>query len=133
MGNVASDIVLQCVASVLSGAVFGNVIAYIADNTELSSMVSGADIPTHVYSMAAYVLTVAAVSLVFGTIPCGLGWYPSYVGLLISIAVLIAIVFFFGSVPTPTERSGERAALLHGAASDANTGEFYDTVGGEGE
>ncbi|KNC52488.1 NhaC Na:H antiporter family protein [Thecamonas trahens ATCC 50062] len=128
--HAASNVVLQSVSSVLSGAVFGNVIAPIADNSVLACMVSGADIPLHISSMALYVGIVSVVSLLGGTIPCGLGWYPSWVGLLICTAILIGIVFVFGKVPSVDRgmaRISERTALLSGAVAESGGVDFYET------
>ncbi len=58
-----SDLVYACVASVLSGAVFGDHCSPISDTTILSSLASGCNHIEHVRTQIPYALTVGLVSL----------------------------------------------------------------------
>lgn len=94
-----ADAVLQSVAAVLSGALFGNVASPIADNSVLASMASGCAVVDHTTTAAPYALLVAAVALGAGTLPVGFGLYPGWVGLLVGSAVLLAVLLLFGRPP----------------------------------
>jgi len=107
---------LQCAASILGGAIFGNTCSPIADTTILTALATGCDISAHTETQLPYMLAVGAVSLLVGTLPVGLGWYSEYVGLLLCIAVLAALLRYFGERPEDAPRSvgGE----LGGCAGD---------------
>ena len=58
-----SDLMYACVASVLSGAVFGDHCSPISDTTILSSLAAGCNHIEHVRTQIPYALTVAIVSV----------------------------------------------------------------------
>jgi Na+/H+ antiporter NhaC len=64
---------LLAIGSVLAGSVFGDHCSPISDTTVLSSRASQCDYVAHVRTQMPYALTVAAVSMVCGTIPVGFG------------------------------------------------------------
>jgi Na+/H+ antiporter NhaC len=82
-------------ASVLSGAVFGDHCSPISDTTIMSSMASASDHIDHVRTQAPYALTVAGVAAVAGYIPAGFGVSP-WISLPLGVALLVAIVFGVG-------------------------------------
>lgn len=94
---VAADapLMLAAIGSVLAGAIFGDHCSPISDTTVLSSQASGCHHLQHVWTQMPYALTVAAVSIVFGTIPAGFGWPPS-VAILLGLATLVATLLCFG-------------------------------------
>ncbi len=89
-------ILLGAISSILAGSVFGDHCSPISDTTIMSSMASSCDHVDHVRTQLPYALTVGIVALVFGELATGLGLYPAWVGMLISLAVLLAIVRFVG-------------------------------------
>lgn len=91
----ADPILLSCVASVLSGAVFGDHCSPISDTTILSSQSSGCDHIAHVTTQLPYALLVGGVTVVLGTIP--MGWGVSlWIVLPIQFATLVAVLALFG-------------------------------------
>ncbi|MCK4538835.1 MAG: Na+/H+ antiporter NhaC family protein [Candidatus Krumholzibacteria bacterium] len=97
-GLTASEmepVLLASIASILSGAVFGDHCSPISDTTIMSSMASGADHIDHVRTQLPYALTVGAVSLVCGYLLTALG-LPAPLSILVSIAILVLIVYLCG-------------------------------------
>jgi len=90
-----TPLVLACIGSVLTGAVFGDHCSPISDTTILSSSASGADHIDHVRTQAPYALSAAAVAIVVGTLPAGMG-LPPWVSLALGAAILVLIVKFAG-------------------------------------
>ena len=102
-----------CVAtagSVLAGAIFGDHCSPISDTTVLSSRASGCDHVAHVRTQAPYALTVAAISIVLGTVPAAFGVSPWLLLLLGSVA-LWAVVRFIGRT---TDRPAPRKQVSPG-------------------
>ena len=73
MVAATNPIVLASVGSVLAGAVFGDHCSPISDTTILSSQSCACDHVAHVVTQLPYALLVAAVSVIFGTLPLGWG------------------------------------------------------------
>ncbi|MDC7241299.1 MAG: Na+/H+ antiporter NhaC family protein [Spirochaetales bacterium] len=90
-----TPLMLACMGSVLTGAVFGDHCSPISDTTILSSSASGADHLDHVTTQAPYAATAAVVALILGTIPAGFGISP-WISLALGAAVIILFVKFFG-------------------------------------
>lgn len=93
--GTVTPLILACIGSVLTGAVFGDHCSPISDTTILSSSASGADHIDHVRTQAPYALLAAGIAIVVGTIPAGLG-LPSWISLLLGAAALVLIVKFVG-------------------------------------
>lgn len=68
-----SSLLLCVIGSVLAGAIFGDHCSPISDTTVLSSQSSGCDHIAHVNTQMPYALSVAALTILLGTIPVGLG------------------------------------------------------------
>lgn len=83
------------ISAVLTGAIFGDHCSPISDSTILSSMGSAADHIDHVKTQVFYSLTVAAVTILFGYIPAGLG-VSIWILLPMNILIIAAIVRFVG-------------------------------------
>lgn len=93
-----------CVAtagSVLAGAIFGDHCSPISDTTVLSSRASGCDHVAHVRTQLPYALTVAAVSIVLGTVPAAFGVSP-WLLLMLSSVTLWGVVRYFGRTTDET-------------------------------
>ena len=88
-------IIHSAIACVLAGAVWGDHCSPISDTTVLSSIASGCDHIEHVRTQMPYALIVGIVAVGVGTIPGGYGMSP-WISLLISIAILIGVLRFFG-------------------------------------
>ena len=88
-------LVLATVASVLSGAVFGDHCSPISDTTILSSQACGCDHIAHVLTQMPYAVTAGLIAIFVGTIPIGwgIGW-----GWLIpaQLVVLVCLVMIAG-------------------------------------
>ncbi|TDP45907.1 Na+/H+ antiporter NhaC family protein [Aminicella lysinilytica] len=93
-GTVDSYAVLT-IASVTSGAIFGDHCSPISDTTIMSSMGSAADLMDHVRTQIPYAITAAIVAGVVGFIPASLGVSP-WILIPIGIAVLYFVVRVLG-------------------------------------
>ena len=87
-------ILLGTIGGVLAGAIFGDHCSPISDTTVLSSQSSGCDHMAHVWTQMPYALLVAAISILCGTLPIGLGvsiWVLlplGFVGLIVALFLL---------------------------------------------
>ena len=91
----AMPILYAAVASVLTGAVWGDHCSPISDTTILSSVASGCDHIEHVRTQLPYAVLIATVSMGVGLIPVGYG-LPWWIGLLAGIGLLAIILTKFG-------------------------------------
>jgi Na+/H+ antiporter NhaC len=91
-------LLLASIGSVLAGAVFGDHCSPISDTTILSSQSCACDHMAHVVTQLPYALSVAAVTIVCGTLPIGFG-APIVWLLPLQAAALAAIVYLFGKRP----------------------------------
>lgn len=85
-------------AAVLGGACFGDHASPISDTTVLSAAGAGVDLITHVRTQLPYALTAAAMALVVGYLPAGLGVSP-WLCLPVGFGALYAVVLLFGVDP----------------------------------
>ncbi len=90
-----SPLMLACMGSVLTGAVFGDHCSPISDTTILSSSASGSDHIDHVKTQMPYAITAAAFAVIFGFIPAGLGMSP-WISLILGLISITLFVKFFG-------------------------------------
>lgn len=86
---------LMNAGAVLTGAIFGDHCSPISDTTILSSMGAACDHIDHVKTQLYYAISVGIITILFGYIPVGLG-IPVYIVLPISLAIIVAFVYFFG-------------------------------------
>ncbi len=93
--GTVTPLILACIGSVLTGAVFGDHCSPISDTTILSSSASGSDHIDHVRTQAPYALTAAGIAILLGTLPAGLG-IPSWISLIAGAVVIILLVGFVG-------------------------------------
>jgi len=94
-GATQEAILLSTIASILSGAVFGDHCSPISDTTIMSSMASTADHIDHVRTQLPYSVTVATLCVLLGYLPTALG-LPLPLVLLVSMAAVFLIVRFVG-------------------------------------
>lgn len=99
MGNIF----FGTLGAVLTGAIFGDHCSPISDTTIMSSMASSSDHIDHVRTQMPYAMSVAAVAVLFGYLPAGLGLNP-FISIIIGVAVLYCIVRFVGK---STEDNGQ--------------------------
>ncbi len=83
-------LLLATIGSVLAGAIFGDHCSPVSDTTILSSQASGCNHMAHVWTQMPYALSVAAVSILCGTLPVGYGVSP---WLLLPIGVMALMVW----------------------------------------
>ena len=98
--NVVWSIRYSTLASVLTGAVFGDHCSPISDTTVMSSMAAASDHVDHVKTQAPYAILVAAVAGIVGFIPAGFGVSPIF-SILAGFAILVAFMFIFGRRAEP--------------------------------
>jgi len=94
-GSEFNPILFASISAILSGAVFGDHCSPISDTTIMSSMASGADHVDHVRTQLPYALTVGVVSILTGYLLVAAGASP-VIALLISLAILLAVIMIFG-------------------------------------
>lgn len=92
----ALPILYASVASVLTGAVWGDHCSPISDTTILSSVSSGCDHIEHVRTQLPYAMLVGTVAIVAGLIPVGYG-LPWYVGMGAGMLLLYVVLTKFGT------------------------------------
>lgn len=103
VGGIAPDpaadpFMLACVAAVLSGGIFGDHCSPMTDCTILAALGAGCETMDHVKTQMPYALTVAAMSVLSGTLLTSLG-VPVWVALLTGIVVMGCIVRVAGKKP----------------------------------
>lgn len=97
-GLAANDLhsfIVASIGAVLTGAIFGDHCSPISDTTIMSSMGAGCDHIEHVRTQLVYALSIAAISVVFGYLPAGLGM-PITAILPLSLAATFLLVRFVG-------------------------------------
>jgi len=104
MGDAAANaVLLSSIASILSGAVFGDHCSPISDTTIMSSMASTADHIDHVRTQLPYALTVGIVAVILGYAPAAFGFPPALALLVCAVAIAVIIrVFGKSSDAVPT-------------------------------
>lgn len=102
--EASHPVLLATIGGVLAGAIFGDHCSPISDTTVLSSAASGCDHLDHVATQLPYAVSVAGVSVCFGTIPAGFGYSP-YLLLPLGAFVLYLFVQFLGR-PAETVAAG---------------------------
>ena len=90
------SILLGAISSALAGAIFGDHCSPISDTTVLSSTAAACDHVDHVRTQLPYALLVALLAMVVGDVGTALG-LSVWVALILSIAILGAGLWFFGS------------------------------------
>ncbi|MHC4605464.1 MAG: Na+/H+ antiporter NhaC family protein [Planctomycetota bacterium] len=86
---------LATLASVMSGAIFGDHCSPISDTTIMSSTACAADHIDHVRTQIPYAILCAAVAILVGYLPAGFGFSP-WPGLVVGVAILLGMLFLIG-------------------------------------
>ena len=102
-------ILYAAIASVLSGAVWGDHCSPISDTTIISSMASQCDHIDHVRTQLPYALTVGGVALLIGLLPVGLG-APWWLMLAVGVLVLGGTLYVVGKKVEAEEEAAPTAA-----------------------
>lgn len=90
---------VQATAAILASSMLGNAISPIADVTILTIATSRCPLASHLKTSFVYVVLVAVLSLLFGSLPVGAGWLPWYAAwLLMAILLLLPFLFLSASV-----------------------------------
>ncbi|MGL4742411.1 MAG: Na+/H+ antiporter NhaC family protein [Sarcina sp.] len=106
------NLIIIATSAVLTGAIFGDHCSPISDTTILSSTGASCDHIDHVRTQLWYAITVAAVTVVFGYIPAGLG-LNVWICLGMGIVVIFAILMFLGKrVPDVIDLEKEEEVLV---------------------
>jgi Na+/H+ antiporter NhaC len=92
-GQMYGQITMISLGAVLDGAIFGDHCSPISDTTIISSTASSCELMAHVRTQLPYSLSVAAIALIFGYIPCGLGLAPA---LSFALAILVIVSLIIG-------------------------------------
>lgn len=85
--NPEMSYIIVATSAVLTGAIFCDHCSLISDTTILSSMGAGCNHINHVKTQMPYALFTAAITIILGYIPVGLG-LPIYLGLPLAILAL---------------------------------------------
>ncbi|KAA5547214.1 hypothetical protein FYK55_02085 [Roseiconus nitratireducens] len=91
-------LVLATIASVLSGAVFGDHCSPISDTTILSSQACGCDHMAHVLTQMPYALTAGTIAVLAGTVP--IGWGIGWAWLVgVQLVLVVGVILLAGKRP----------------------------------
>ena len=93
-----APLVIASLSAVLSGSIFGDHCSPISDTTILSSMASGSDHIDHVKTQIPYALTGAGAAFI-GYLITGIFNLPIWVALVVGVAIIWAVLQFFGKKP----------------------------------
>ena len=99
----------SAIAAVLAGAVWGDHCSPISDTTILSSLATECDHIDHVRTQLPYALAVGLVGLFAGTLLVAYG-YPWWAGMLLGLALLVAVLFVLGRSVEPVAARMQAAA-----------------------
>eukprot|EP00045_Choanoeca_perplexa_P007713 m.70905 g.70905 ORF g.70905 m.70905 type:complete len:720 (+) comp14183_c0_seq1:100-2259(+) len=98
------DVFYGTIASILSGAVFGDHCSPISDTTILSAIACRCDLGAHVKTQAPYAVLCGLVGILVGELPTGYGAYSTGVGLCLSLLV-VTVAAFLLSVPVESKKT----------------------------
>ncbi len=88
-------ILICSIGGVLAGAVFGDHCSPISDTTVLSSQCCGCDHIAHVWTQMPYAMTIAAISILLGTLPIGYG-VSVWLLLPVQFIAMLTVLLVFG-------------------------------------
>jgi Na+/H+ antiporter NhaC len=100
--STGESILIGTIASVLSGAVFGDHCSPISDTTIMSSMASGSDHIDHVRTQIPYAISVGLIAMLSGYLPAGYGLAP-LLSLPIGITGMFVLLMILGRKSSPQD------------------------------
>jgi len=110
LGSGETTVLLNATtAAVLSGAIWGDHTSPISDTTVLAAATSRCGLVEHVNTQLPYGILVGVVAVLCGLVPAGYG-FPWWVGMAVSIAVLVAVIWFVGASNDPAEQGSTKTA-----------------------
>lgn len=114
LSDQSYDLLLQNIAAVLSGAVFGDHCSPISDTTVLTSLACRISVSDHVKTQLPYAFLVGTVSIIACSIPVATNsFYASYLALPIGMIILTMIVFLIGhKVPVCTANTLQHSEIV---------------------
>lgn len=116
---------LATFGAVLAGAIFGDHCSPISDTTVLSSRACGCDHVLHVRTQLPYALLVAAICVVFGTLPAAVGVSP-WLSLLVGSLVVYGALRLLGRPIDPAPREDSVAPNSPITEADGEGGDRRD-------
>lgn len=114
LSNQSYDSLLQSIAAILSGAIFGDHCSPNFDTTILTSYACQISVIDHVETQLPYTILVGIISLITCFIPVATNsFYTSYIAIPVGIFLItIAILLFGHKVPTYTTNSQRSSEIL---------------------
>ncbi|CAM9275362.1 unnamed protein product [Scytosiphon promiscuus] len=110
LGNGDVEFLHHCFACILGASIFGNVCSPISDTTILTSLATGCGLGDHVRTTSPYTFMVAALSILIGSIPVGMGLYGPWVALLLGAGTMTALVYGLGREPAEAEAASDASS-----------------------
>ena len=98
-GSAYLGVMSATIASVLSGAVWGDHCSPISDTTILSSMATGSDHIAHVRTQLPYAFLTGGIAMSLGTLPAGFGLSPWWSLLGGAVLIVLAVRFLGKTQP----------------------------------
>ncbi|XP_065179840.1 uncharacterized protein HI_1586-like [Sycon ciliatum] len=95
----------QAGGAIFGGAIFGNVVAPIADDTILTTLSAPIALTDHLKTQSPYVFLVVANTVILGDVMVAFDCYNAYVGLLLCILSLVATIILIGQSPQQPGRT----------------------------
>ncbi len=92
-------LMVMSIGAVLEGAIFGDHCSPISVTTVMSSIAAASDHIDHVRTQAPYAIVTMTVAMIVGYLPCALLGLSPFLGLLLGVGVLAALVFLKGRRP----------------------------------
>ncbi|RKP14897.1 Na+/H+ antiporter family-domain-containing protein [Piptocephalis cylindrospora] len=93
----SEEAIVDVVASILTGAIFGDQCSPISGTSVMSALASKCPLAAHVTTQLPYALVVAVIAIIFGYIPSGYGLFPHWVGIILGSVALVGVVWLIGS------------------------------------
>ncbi|KAI9226489.1 MAG: Na+/H+ antiporter family-domain-containing protein [Piptocephalis tieghemiana] len=110
----SEEAIVDVVASILTGAIFGDQCSPISGTSVMSALASKCPLTAHVTTQLPYALVVAIIAIIFGYIPSGYGLFPHWVGIILGSIALVGIVWLIGSKVEDEDGSPSKLMSLLG-------------------
>lgn len=117
--NAEPSYVIMATGAVLTGAIFGDHCSPISDTTILSSMGAACDHIDHTNTQIVYAIFIAAITVVCGYIPVGLG-APVLIVLPISIIITAILLYVIGKPVNKFTEIRDEVTISEGGSHTEN-------------